>query len=68
MGLFTPIYMKGNLSVNQARKAIAMVKKMTDQAKLAEIAREGKDNSVRRSSARWPSPAASPAPRRSRGG
>ena len=47
MGLFTPIYMKGNLSTRQARAAISKVKKMTDQAKLAEIARDGKDNSVR---------------------
>ena len=47
MGLFTPLYMKGDLSVNQARKAIAMVEKITDQAKLAEIAREGKERTVR---------------------
>ena len=47
MGLFTPIYMKGNLSTRQARAAISKVKKMTDQAKLADIARDGKDNSVR---------------------
>ncbi len=47
MGLFTPIYMKGNLSVSQARAAISKVSRMTDQAKLASIARDGKERTVR---------------------
>ena len=47
MGLFTPIYMKGNLNTRQVRVAIRKVEKMTDQAKLAAVALEGKDKSVR---------------------
>ena len=47
MGIFTPLYLRGDLSVRQAQKAIGMVKAMTDPQKLSIVARDGKDHSVR---------------------
>lgn len=49
MGLFTstPNYMEGDLSAQQARKAVDYIRQIDDPARLADIARDAKDSVVR---------------------
>lgn len=47
MGIFTPLYMKEDLTAEQAQKAIEAVRSMSDPAKLSAIATDAKDASVR---------------------
>ena len=47
MGLFTPFYKKKELSIRQHKKAEKKIEAMTDQRKLAEIARHAKSRDLR---------------------
>ncbi len=47
MGIFTPIYMKDDLTAEQVQRAVEMVGEITDSAKLAAIAKDAKDDAVR---------------------
>ena len=47
MGIFTPLYMRGDLTPEQAQKAVEAVRAMADPSKLSAIATDAKDTSVR---------------------
>ena len=51
MGLFTPIYMKKNLSSAKWNKAYAVVRAMTDAERLTEIALKAPDEGIRKAAA-----------------